>query len=450
MFATGRPDKRDCLSCQTRVQAPHRLASLVACSLILGILWITPTATPESGPPISAADPQSHAPPVWPPPTPTTLPDSTMPPTTASRASTVTSESPGAAASKPDDTARWVTVSGRNRKHHVNRSQPTCLSDGCGRTPFMCNRKGLLPRLPKEDECKSYVTTQPDAQGLGHAHANRDTALLVALELAPVGLCYAHPPIKARHVHDQKVWDHWLGFEEGWKGFTEVMRNPKLEHIQLPALQPYEEIVASIRRGFRPNALYILPFHQDAFDHCPTASIWRHLYDERRAKEKPPTPFMNVKHHNVVIHLRRGDVQNSIGANRRIKPIGYFQHLLRRVLWMMNRTATRPIDTHVVSLGFPNFEKALWRDFPGAQTHMNTAPAVTLHSFVLADVLITSESKFSHLAAMLSRNIKFAVSPFQYAVDCDDWWVQTDAEGRFDEQQFMRLWEWLQHHHHQP
>ena len=48
---------------------------------------------------------------------------------------------------------------------------------------------------------------------------------------------------------------------------------------------------------------------------------------------------------------------------------------------------------------------------------------VTFMSFLAADVLVTSESKFSHLAAMLSHNIKFAVAPFQYAEDCDDLWV---------------------------
>ena len=43
------------------------------------------------------------------------------------------------------------------------------------------------------------------------------------------------------------------------------------------------------------------------------------------------------------------------------------------------------------------------------------------------------QSKFSHLAALLSQNIKFAVAPFQYRVDCDDLWIQTDAKGNFDE-----------------
>eukprot|EP00667_Euglena_gracilis_P011827 EG_transcript_12109 len=410
--------------------------------------WVTlPDSTAVQ--PTPPAPTQTDDPPTQPPSRPPVLPPGPLPAASTTAASTPSASGPAAppASIRADEGVRWVTVAGRNRRHHANRSKAACRGLGCAGKPFMGNAKGLLPRLPKDAQCKSYVTVQPDAQGLGHAHANRDTALLVAMELSPLGLCYAHPPIKARHVHDQRVWDHWLGFEAGWKGYAEVMRDPKLERIQLPALQPYEDIVVFIRREFRPNALYILPPHQDAFDHCPSAPIWRQLYDERRATEKPATiPFINVEHHNVVVHLRRGDVQNSVGANRRIKPIGYFQRLHRRVTALMNGTTTRPIDTHVVSLGFPNFEKALLRDFPGAQTHMNTPPAATLHSFVLADVLITSESKFSHLAAMLSRNIKFAVSPFQYAVDCDDWWVQTNADGDFDEQQFRWLWGWLVGH----
>ena len=89
-------------------------------------------------------------------------------------------------------------------------------------------------------------------------------------------------------------------------------------------------------------------------------------------------------------------------------------------------------------------QKSLHSDFPGAETHMNTKPELTFLSFLQADILVTSESKFSHLAAMLSRNIKFAVDPFQYAVDCDDLWIQTDSKGKFDEAHFLSLWRWQQ------
>ena len=77
---------------------------------------------------------------------------------------------------------------------------------------------------------------------------------------------------------------------------------------------------------------------------------------------------MDPNHYNIIIHIRRGDVQHSVGANKRIKPMSYFKYLHLRLLELIrNATAAavpskaaaalaRPVDVHIVSLGFPNFE----------------------------------------------------------------------------------------------
>uniref|UniRef100_A0A7S1JD78 Uncharacterized protein n=2 Tax=Eutreptiella gymnastica TaxID=73025 RepID=A0A7S1JD78_9EUGL len=182
----------------------------------------------------------------------------------------------------------WTTRASRNR------TRTECVEENCP-PPFVCNTPDKVPPLPTGDRCKSYVTINPDAQGLGHAHANRNTALLIALELADLGVCYAHPSIKARHVHDQKVWDHWLGFEVGWKFAPTLLKDATLKQVQLPTVSPFDDLVADIRKQYEPNTIYILPFHQDTFDHCPSAAIWRSLYDKRRLKdEKPKEPFINT------------------------------------------------------------------------------------------------------------------------------------------------------------
>ena len=152
---------------------------------------------------------------------------------------------------------------------------------------------------------------------------------------------------------------------------------------------PVADIVADIRRQFAPRRIYILAFHQDTHDHCSTAGLWRHLYLQKRLKE-PSELLMDPQHYNVVLHIRRGDVQNSVGDNRRVKPVTYFQTILHRILGLM-RNATRPVDVHVFSLGLINLGKALQRDLPGSEVHINSPHGVTFHTFMMADVLVTSE-----------------------------------------------------------
>ena len=281
---------------------------------------------------------------------------------------------------------------------------------------------------------------QPNVQGLGHAHANRDTALQVALALANESVCYAHPPIHARHVHNPKKWKPFHGFEKGWRYQGAILHNASIAQVQLTAVTSLEDLIADIRSRLQPNTVFSLPYHQDTANHCVTAGIWRRLYYLKRAKD-PADLFINPEHYNVVLHIRRGDLQNNVGENRRIKPVSYFQYLLKRILALMGNT-TRPIDVHVFSLGLKNLGSALQRDLPDSEVHINSPHGTTFHTFLSADVLVTSESKFSHLGALLSQNIKFAFQPFQYAVNCDDLWIRTNSKGMFDELHFKRLWKW--------
>uniref|UniRef100_A0A7S1I689 Uncharacterized protein n=1 Tax=Eutreptiella gymnastica TaxID=73025 RepID=A0A7S1I689_9EUGL len=319
-------------------------------------------------------------------------------------------------------------------------SRHTCvLTDSCPE-PFISNQEVLIPAIPHPSSCTSYVSIQPDVQGLGHAHANRDTALQVALALANESVCYAHPAIHARHVHNPKKWEHFLGFEKGWRFQGDILHNASITQVQLTEVSSLEHLVADIRGRLHPNMVFLLPFHQDTASHCKTAGIWRRLYYLKRAKD-PADLLINPEHYNVVLHVRRGDLQNNVGENRRIKPVAYFQYILKRILTLIGNT-TRQIDVHVFSLGLKNLGNALQRDLPGSEVHINSPHGTTFHTFLSADVLVTSESKFSHLGALLSQNIKFAFQPFQYAVNCDDLWIRTNSKGMFDELHFQRLWKW--------
>ena len=69
------------------------------------------------------------------------------------------------------------------------------------------------------------------------------------------------------------------------KGITKVALEKKLT---LPKVHGY------LRANFQPNTLYLLAEHSDAFDHCPSASIWRTNYWlHRRASRSPTRPLFN-------------------------------------------------------------------------------------------------------------------------------------------------------------
>ena len=139
-----------------------------------------------------------------------------------------------------------------------NPSTHQCVQTGTCPEPHISN--AALPS-PAPADCISYVTIFPDVQGLGHAHANRDTALQVALALADIGVCYAHPPIKARHVHDPKKWEHFLGFEKGFHFQGTVLHNASFQQVcavWFPArtpLSPLSVCVTSAPWGCRAMAM---------------------------------------------------------------------------------------------------------------------------------------------------------------------------------------------------
>eukprot|EP00668_Euglena_longa_P012318 GGOE01014757.1.p1 GENE.GGOE01014757.1~~GGOE01014757.1.p1 ORF type:complete len:395 (-),score=38.63 GGOE01014757.1:365-1549(-) len=307
-------------------------------------------------------------------------------------------------------------------------------------------------RLPSV--CNGYITITPDTAGLGHSQGTRNSALLVALATADLGLCFAHPPLHTQHM----MWESFLGFGHGFTPSSQLQAN--WEHIQLRGNRswPLSQVVADIRQSEarRQGAgkgivVYHLGQHQDTIDHCASASILRANYLLARAT-KPAQPLWDVNCWNVALHIRRGDVNKAtkVGDNARVQPNSYFKAVVHRLdhLLTVDLTGDHRVCYHVITQGNDKLREEMATDFPKANVHMNTEERRTFHSFVVADIFVGSRSRFSHLPAMLSDSIKLMYWPFHYAF-CDDTWVRVAKDGSFNETHLLALWAWYTTHHRQ-
>jgi hypothetical protein len=90
-----------------------------------------------------------------------------------------------------------------------------------------------------------------------------------------------------------------------------------------------------------------------------------------------------------------------------------------------------PSEVHVYSEGseadFPEF--STW---PHVFWHLNEDLKQTWHSFVTADVLITSPSSLSYHAGFLNEGVKIAVYPWWHYIPDGPDWVRSDREGNLD------------------
>ncbi len=109
---------------------------------------------------------------------------------------------------------------------------------------------------------------------------------------------------------------------------------------------------------------------------------------------------------NLCIHVRRGDVRpDDSETAHRFTSHSEIVTLLEWILPMM-RQLRRPLRLHLYSNGkLADFED--FPDFPELKYHLDTSALETFRSLAAADLLITTRSDFSHLAAIYCRGIVF-------------------------------------------
>lgn len=203
---------------------------------------------------------------------------------------------------------------------------------------------------------------------------------------------YVHWPLRrVEHDDGQSGWaDRWERFFNFGLGELTIW-----EAIELAGPPRFADWLHDVRRlnvgNFyvtRNGRLYAHTFPNRY------RSILERLREKYNSTPKP-TPRLSPKQVNIAVHVRRGDIGHD---NYRYTANDVIVRRLRNVL-----AATGPSLVHIYSEGKPS-EFGPLQDV--GELYLDGCPFQTFHDLVSADVLMTSRSSFSYVAALLSKGVK--------------------------------------------
>jgi hypothetical protein len=254
--------------------------------------------------------------------------------------------------------------------------------------------------------------------GLGHTvaehNANAYYATLLGLQrVRGVGAPLGRPsnPLVVRRLYGMeeksadRLWT-WPQLQEAAaRGFLTIER-----------LQSADDLLSRIVSA-PPNVVYTFETPINAGDML-AATGWEYaarLESMQREGLLQPSPY-DPTAINVALHIRRGDVGTSM--TNRFLELDYYVAIGRQLLSVLD--ADR-VGIFVVSQGLPTDFRNLTAALPGARLVLMGDAVPVLHSYLLhADVLVTSRSGYSHLAAEIGDAMVVA-HPFwhQYGASKD-------------------------------
>eukprot|EP01012_Entosiphon_sulcatum_P055322 TRINITY_DN7708_c0_g1_i1.p1 TRINITY_DN7708_c0_g1~~TRINITY_DN7708_c0_g1_i1.p1 ORF type:complete len:375 (-),score=33.50 TRINITY_DN7708_c0_g1_i1:12-1136(-) len=325
--------------------------------------------------------------------------------------------------------------------------QPTAPDDILPRTmaqPLPEIYNGSARSGQQVGTCLSYVTIQPDRQGIGHAHFNRDSALQVAQYAAKLGarVCFAFSDPGTRHLEiANATWDRALGFGSGF--VHEADLRLRRIHVPIGGLTVPTTLVAQyIAEHFESQRLYILKPHQDSVDHCGTAGIWADQYHSHAGRDRLRL-ILSAKasgcNATIAVHVRRYDLGGTA-----VTSTNYFSRAVATAQRLLSaegyRSCVLVFSRAEKASQRKNLETELSRGLPGASIFLDTDSVITFHSLANSDVLVMSRSKFSFLAALMQHGVKITL-PTPYRT-CGLQWIHASEKlpSPFSETSFREAW----------
>ena len=132
-------------------------------------------------------------------------------------------------------------------------------------------------------------------------------------------------------------------------------------------------------------------------------TILREIY---HSKSKPDIPNYDTSKKNIVLHLRRGDVNAAKYPSRWSSDQDYI-NLLRKTIENIGNDETDNIadyEIHILSEGEPELFKEITDVYPEIKLHLSIDIQQTFHMIVIADILIMSKSSFCYSASLINKN----------------------------------------------
>jgi len=117
---------------------------------------------------------------------------------------------------------------------------------------------------------------------------------------------------------------------------------------------------------------------------------------------KDKTTQFDTKYCNVVIHIRRMN-QCDIGTLGVIVPLEYHINVMHKIY---NDNLSKNIKFHIYSQGnIENFQEIVTLTQYNIEFHLNETVLDTFNAMIFADILTTTTSSISYVAALLSNGI---------------------------------------------
>ena len=120
----------------------------------------------------------------------------------------------------------------------------------------------------------------------------------------------------------------------------------------------------------------------------------------RQIRIPPSTCYFNTNTMNIAVHIRRGDVDPRAHPTR-YTPLYDFKRIIDRLL-LLYPTANLCIFTEITTKNKDEF--AIFQESPRIRVVANEDILITFEHLITANILVTSKSSFSYVAALYNTN----------------------------------------------
>jgi len=185
--------------------------------------------------------------------------------------------------------------------------------------------------------------------------------------------------------------------------FPQIMNdfiNIESKYDTIQQISNYENsLVIGVQEGYFVHGSVSPEF----FYNDKVLTILREIY---HSKSKPDIPNYDTSKKNIVLHLRRGDVNAAKYPSRWSSDQDYI-NLLRKTIENIGNDETDNIadyEIHILSEGEPELFKEITDVYPEIKLHLSIDIQQTFHMIVIADILIMSKSSFCYSASLINKN----------------------------------------------
>ena len=245
-----------------------------------------------------------------------------------------------------------------------------------------------------------YITNSFRSDGFGAQYQTIIATILYA-ELNGHEYVYNHNNVDFKTVYEEETDELYkiMNIKGHFKNIEDVEVN-KIKSVEIPE---------------------IYKFYEENFDLCLESNTMKKIRS-LFILNKNLNYFADYKNYfNVAIHIRRPSLNKNIDIEShgypcdpklakkeelhyispRFQPDEYYLYVMNVII---NNYPDKNIKFHIYSEGpTENF-----KNFSNCILHLNESLTDTFTALVLADILVTSSSSFSYVAAMLTENIVYA------------------------------------------